>query len=85
MCTVADDCQALIWDLTDMKMELTGLNIYFKCPFLSFFPSFILITFELDPFLEYKADAEISNLSWSLLQNDWLAICFHKNLQILKV
>jgi len=29
-----------------------------------------------DPLLEYKADGEIANLSWSLLQNEWLAICF---------
>ena len=39
----------------------------------------------LEPLLEYKAEEEISNLAWSLLQNDWLAICWDKSLQILKV
>ncbi|KAL4505903.1 hypothetical protein ABPG72_013664 [Tetrahymena utriculariae] len=61
ICTVGDDCQSLIWDLSELRPEIT------------------------DPLLEYKADGEIANLSWSLLQNEWLAICFQNNLQILKV
>lgn len=43
ICTVADDAQALIWDLQEMQDEIN------------------------DPFLEYRADSEISNLSWSQL------------------
>lgn len=56
LCSVADDCQALIWDLTELRPEIS------------------------DPLLEYKADEEISNLSWSLYHYEWLAISFHKNL-----
>lgn len=61
ICTVGDDCQALIWDISDRKFETT------------------------EPLLEYRADQEISNLSWSLTQSEWLAICFYKTVQILKV
>ncbi|EGR30663.1 WD repeat protein [Ichthyophthirius multifiliis] len=51
ICTVGDDHQSLIWDLTEMRPDMT------------------------EPLLEYRADGEIANLSWSLLQNEWLAIC----------
>lgn len=37
------------------------------------------------PLLEYKADEQISNLSWSVLQKEWLGICFLKQLQILRL
>lgn len=42
-------------------------------------------TIEQTPLLEYKADEQISNLSWSNLQKEWLAICFMKQLQILRL
>ena len=37
------------------------------------------------PLLEYKADDQISNLTWSVLQKEWLGICFQKQLQILRL
>lgn len=61
ICSVGDDCQALIWDLTEIKPELT------------------------EPLLEYRAEGEITSLTWSLLQYEWLGISFGKTLQILKV
>jgi len=61
LCTVGDDAQALIWDISEPRAEIT------------------------EPLLEYKADGEITNLTWSILQTDWLGICYSKNLQILKV
>ena len=62
ICSVSDDAQALIWDLTDIKFEISGY------------------IFTIEPLLEYRAEEEISNLAWSLLQNDWLAICWDKSL-----
>lgn len=62
LCSVGDDAQALIWDLSEMK---TG---------------------EIDdPILEYKAEGEITNLSWSNFESDWLALCVGKNLQVLRL
>jgi hypothetical protein len=40
---------------------------------------------DLEPQLEFKAEAEITNLAWSTLQSDWLAICFKNTLQFLRV
>ncbi len=40
---------------------------------------------EQTPLLEYKADEQITNLAWSILQKEWLAICFMKQLQILRL
>jgi WD repeat-containing protein 68 len=37
------------------------------------------------PLLEYKADEQITNLAWSNLQREWLAICFMRQLQILRL
>jgi hypothetical protein len=37
------------------------------------------------PLLEYKADEQIANLTWSALQKEWLGICFLKQLQILRL
>lgn len=37
------------------------------------------------PLLEYKADEQITNLAWSQIQKEWLAICFMKQLQILRL
>ena len=37
------------------------------------------------PLLEYKADDQISNLSWSKLQTEWLAICYVNQLQVLRL
>ena len=37
------------------------------------------------PLLEYKADEQITNLAWSGLQKEWLAICYMKQLQILRL
>jgi WD repeat-containing protein 68 len=36
-----------------------------------------------DPLLEYKAESEISNLTWSL--NDLLGICYANTFQVLNV
>ena len=37
------------------------------------------------PLLEYKADDQISNLSWSNLQKEWLSICYVNQLQMLRL
>ncbi|CAD8153147.1 unnamed protein product [Paramecium pentaurelia] len=39
----------------------------------------------IDPLLEYKAENEISNLSWSLIKIDQVSICYNKSCQILNV
>jgi WD repeat-containing protein 68 len=38
-----------------------------------------------DPILAYRAEAEINQVQWSKSQPDWIAICFNKTLQILRV
>jgi len=38
-----------------------------------------------EPFLAYTAEAEINSLQWSLAQTDWVAICFNRKLQTLRV
>lgn len=37
------------------------------------------------PLLEYSAAGEISNLAWGIQESDWIALCFNKQLQILRV
>lgn len=37
------------------------------------------------PLLEYGAEGEISNLSWGNLKSDWVALCYHNFMQILRV
>lgn len=69
LCSAGDDRQALIWDLS----VLTG----------STSPKDIPAGF--DPILAYNAGTEISQLQWSALQPDWVAICFGSKMQILRV
>ena len=38
-----------------------------------------------DPILAYYAESEVNQLQWSRGQPDWVAICFDKKLQILRV
>lgn len=38
-----------------------------------------------DPILAYTADNEINQIQWASTQPDWIAICYHKNLEILRV
>ena len=38
-----------------------------------------------DPILAYCAESEVNQLQWSKTQPDWVAICFDKKLQILRV
>jgi WD repeat-containing protein 68 len=38
-----------------------------------------------EPILAYGAEAEINNLHWAASQPEWVAITFHKKLQILRV
>jgi WD repeat-containing protein 68 len=61
ICSVGDDKQALIWDLSNSQ-EVNK-----------------------SPLLEYTSEDPISNLCWSLLQNDWLSISYSDFVQILKV
>jgi len=37
------------------------------------------------PLLAYTAEGEVMNVSWSMLQVDWMSLCFNKQLQIVKV
>jgi len=61
ICTAADDCQALIWDLSQMPNPIE------------------------DPILAYRAEAEVNQVQWSKCQPDWIATCFNRTLQILRV
>lgn len=38
-----------------------------------------------DPILAYTAAAEINNMQWDSSHEDWIAISYDKNVQILKV
>lgn len=38
-----------------------------------------------DPILAFAAEGEINQLQWESMHEDWIAICFHDSLQILKV
>ena len=38
-----------------------------------------------DPILAYSAAAEINQLQWCGLHEDWVAVCYDKYLQILRV
>jgi WD repeat-containing protein 68 len=40
---------------------------------------------QTDPILAYYAESEVNQLQWSKAQPDWVAICFDKKLQILRV
>lgn len=61
ICTVGDDSQALIWDITSKVRPIE------------------------DPILAYSAAAEINQLQWCGLHEDWVAVCYDKYLQILRV
>merc|ERR1711916_347302 len=58
LCTVGDDSQALIWDITSKVRPIE------------------------DPILAYNAAAEINQLQWCGLHEDWVAICYDKYLYI---
>lgn len=73
ICTVADDCMALIWDISTLESEPAG-----SAP-----P--VAASRKLDPVLAYSAHVEVNNLTWSALQPDWVAICLDRKSQILKV
>lgn len=38
-----------------------------------------------DPILAYTADGEINQIQWASTQPDWIAICYNKSLEILRV
>lgn len=39
-----------------------------------------------DPILAYTAaEGEINQIQWGATQPDWIAICYNKNLEILRV
>ena len=38
-----------------------------------------------DPILAYTAEGEINNIQWASTQPDWIAICYNKNVEILRV
>lgn len=61
LCSVADDSQALIWDIQAMPRPIE------------------------DPILAYQAQGEINQVTWAQTQPDWIAICFNRCLEILRV
>ncbi|KAL9645046.1 hypothetical protein ABK040_004538 [Willaertia magna] len=78
LCSVSDDCQALIWDISNKRTTNTsnaGNNNN----------NATAVGTTIDPILEYHAGYEINQVSWSNLQVDWVAIGFHHTLQVLKV
>ena len=58
---LADDHQALIWDIQQMPRAIE------------------------DPILAYTAEGEINNIQWASNQPDWIAICYNKSVEILRV
>ncbi len=38
-----------------------------------------------DPILAYQANGEINQVQWATTQPDWIAICFNRCLEILRV
>ena len=38
----------------------------------------------MDPFLAYAAEGAITQLQWSTLQPEWIAICYDSKTQILR-
>ena len=72
ICTVADDCMALIWDIAPLSNNQGT-------------PPTVGNQRKLDPVLAYSAHVEVNNLTWSALQPDWVAICLDRKSQILKV
>ena len=61
LCTASDDCQALIWDLSNLPNPIG------------------------EPLLAYRASGKINTISWSSSQNDWVAIGYGNNLELLRV
>lgn len=39
----------------------------------------------LEPILSYKADSQVNYVSWGTQQPEWVAVGFHKQIQILRV
>lgn len=94
ICTAADDSQALIWDLSQMPKPIEGVRECARAwPDASASRSRLPVHARpvrtgnscADPILAYRAEAEVNQVQWSKLQPDWIAICFNKTLQILRV
>ncbi|CAG8607312.1 2041_t:CDS:2 [Diversispora eburnea] len=74
LCSGGDDSQVLVWDVSGMSTHNSGLpNNYNR------------YNHNQDPLLAYKANNEISQLSWSTRCPDWVAIGFGSTVQALKV
>lgn len=69
ICSVADDGQALIWDVSGLPPA----------------PGQPPSGGSLDPMLAYTAGSEVNQLQWSAAQPDWVAVCFGNKTQILRV
>lgn len=102
ICTIADDKQALIWDITTKSPVRTGyLYLYLYCTCHSSYPhpsllyrittiAFLslpdlIVQIIEDPILAFAAEGEINQLQWDASHEDWVAICFHQSVQLLKV
>lgn len=84
VCTVGDDSQALIWDLstlpTPVQRKFGLLQTTLRTRLLT-----CAVRCTTDPILAYHAGAEINQLQWSAAQPDWVAIAFERKMQVLRV
>ena len=92
ICTAGDDNQALIWDLTSLEQKPISdpiLAYASRAPDRSPLRRRNACPPPLPgdpPFgRRYYAESEVNQLQWSRGQPDWVAICFDKKLQILRV
>jgi WD repeat-containing protein 68 len=82
ICTCGDDSQALIWDITVKSRYLSSFLFLCNFPVINRFKWFRPIE---DPILAYTASSEINQIQWCSSHEEWVAICFGNNVQILRV
>jgi WD repeat-containing protein 68 len=81
VCTASEDAHCLIWDLSALPRPVKKLASQCNAESSTILPPAQII----DPMLAFGAGAPISQLQWSSLQPEWLAIAFDNKLQLLRV
>ncbi|WPT11949.1 WD repeat-containing protein LWD2 [Picochlorum sp. SENEW3] len=71
LCSVGDDCHALIWDMGKVNSEEDSK------------PNREAV--DASPILAYNAQAEINAMAWNPIDPDWIAICARNRTRVLRI
>lgn len=71
LCSVGDDCHALIWDVNKLNGEEEAKSNH--------------VAKDISPILAYNAHAEINAMVWNPVDPDWIAICARNRTQVLRI